>query len=52
LIVAEAPDAETAKAIGMQVYAEAEAGGTVAVGDATIDGRQIVSIDVLRRDEA
>jgi Type II secretion system (T2SS), protein E, N-terminal domain len=52
LIVAEAPDAESAKAIGMQVYAEAEAGGTVAVGDATIDGRQIVSIDVLRRDEA
>ena len=28
---------------------EAEAGGTVAVGDATIDGRQIVSVDVLGR---
>jgi hypothetical protein len=49
-LVAEAPDAESAKAIGMLVYEEAEAGGTVAVGDATIDGRQITSIDVLRRD--
>jgi MshEN domain len=48
LLVAEAPDAETAKTIGMRVYEEAEAGGTVAVGDATIDGRQIASIDVLR----
>jgi hypothetical protein len=51
-LVAEAPDAESAKAIGMRVYEEAEAGGTVAVGDATIDGRQIVSIDVLRRDDS
>jgi len=50
LLVAEAPDPESAKAIGMRLYEEAEAGGTVAVGDATIDGRQIVSIDVLRRD--
>jgi hypothetical protein len=50
LLVAEAPDPESAKAIGMRVYEEAEAGGTVAVGDATIDGRQIVSIDVLRGD--
>jgi Type II secretion system (T2SS), protein E, N-terminal domain len=50
-LVAEAPDAESAKAIGMRVYEEAEAGGTVAVGDATIDGRQIVSIDVMRRGE-
>jgi MshEN domain len=49
-LVAEAPDAEAAKTIGMRVYEEAEAGGTVAVGDATIDGRQITSIDVLRRD--
>jgi hypothetical protein len=48
-LVAEAPDAESAKEIGMRVYGEAEAGGTIAVGDATIDGRQIVSIDVLRR---
>jgi Type II secretion system (T2SS), protein E, N-terminal domain len=51
-LVAEAPDAESAKAIGMRVYEEAEAGGTIAVGDATIDGRQVVSIDVLRRDES
>jgi MshEN domain len=49
-LVGEAPDVESAKAIGMRVYEEAEAGGTVAVGDATIDGRQITSIDVLRRD--
>jgi Type II secretion system (T2SS), protein E, N-terminal domain len=51
LVVAEAPDMENAKEIGMRVYDEAEAGGTVAVGDATIDGRQIVSIDVMRRAE-
>jgi Type II secretion system (T2SS), protein E, N-terminal domain len=50
-VVAEAADVEGAKEIGMRVYEEAEAGGTVAVGDATIDGRQIVSIDVLRRGE-
>jgi hypothetical protein len=50
-VVAEAPDVESAKTIGMRVYEEAQAGGTVAVGDATIDGRQIVSIDVLRRGE-
>jgi hypothetical protein len=50
-VVAETADVEAAKEIGMRVYAEAEAGGTVAVGDATIDGRQIVSIDVLRRDD-
>jgi hypothetical protein len=49
-VVGEAPDVTSAKAIGMRVYEEAEAGGTVAVGDATIDGRQITSIDVLRRD--
>src|SRR5689334_7458043 len=49
LLVAEATDFEEAKAIGMRVIDEAEAGGTVAVGDATIDGRQIVSVDVLGR---
>jgi hypothetical protein len=50
-LVAEAHDAETAKALGIRVYEEAEAGGTVAIGDATIDGRQIVSIDVLHRED-
>jgi Type II secretion system (T2SS), protein E, N-terminal domain len=50
-VAAEAPDLETAKAVGMRLYEEAEAGGTVAIGDATIDGRQVVAIDVLRRDE-
>jgi hypothetical protein len=49
LLVAEAADFEQAKAIGMRVIDEAEAGGTVAVGDATIDGRQVVSVDVLGR---
>jgi MshEN domain len=49
LLVAEAADFEYAKAMGMRVIDEAEAGGTVAVGDATIDGRQIVSVDVLGR---
>ena len=49
LLVAEASDFEQAKAIGMRVIDEAEAGGTVAVGDATIDGRQVVSVDVLGR---
>ncbi|HWJ32359.1 MAG TPA: hypothetical protein VNR59_08470 [Gaiellaceae bacterium] len=49
LLVAEAHDFEEAKAIGMRVIDEAEAGGTVAVGDATIDGRQVVSVDVLGR---
>lgn len=52
LLVAEASDFEQAKAIGMRVIDEAEAGGTVAVGDATIDGRQIVSVDVLGRNAA
>ncbi len=51
-LVAEAPDVESAKEIGMRLFEEAEAGGTVAVGGATVDGRQIVSIDVLRRDES
>ena len=52
LLVAEAADFEEAKAIGMRVIDEAEAGGTVAVGDATIDGRQVVSVDVLGRNSA
>jgi hypothetical protein len=52
LLVAEASDFEYAKAIGMRVIDEAEAGGSVAVGDATIDGRQIVSVDVLGRNGA
>jgi type II secretion system (T2SS) protein E len=49
LLVAESSDFEQAKTIGMRVIDEAEAGGTVAVGDATIDGRQVVSVDVLGR---
>src|SRR3954464_725327 len=49
LLVAESSDFEHAKALGMRVIDEAEAGGTVAVGDATIDGRQVVSVDVLGR---
>jgi hypothetical protein len=49
LLVAEAADFEYAKALGMRVIDEAEAGGTVAVGDAAIDGRQVVSVDVLGR---
>ena len=49
LLVAEAHDFEQAKAIGMRVIDEAEAGGMVAVGDATIDGRLVVSVDVLGR---
>src|SRR6266508_3624235 len=52
LLVAEASDFEYAKSIGMRVIDEAEAGGTVAVGDATIDGRQVVSVDVLGRSGA
>jgi MshEN domain len=49
LLVAEASDFEQAKTIGMRVIDEAEAGGMVAIGDATIDGRQVVSVDVLGR---
>ena len=49
LLVAEATDFEYAKSIGMRVIDEAEAGGSIAVGDATIDGRQVVSVDVLGR---
>lgn len=52
LLVAEASDFEYAKQIGMRVIDEAEAGGTVAIGDATIDGRQVVSVDVLGRNGA
>jgi hypothetical protein len=49
LLVAETFDFEEAKAVGMKVIDEAEAGGTIAIGDATIDGRQVVSVDVLGR---
>jgi hypothetical protein len=52
LLVAETADFEDAKRIGMLVIDEAEAGGTVAIGDATIDGRQVVSVDVLGRNGA
>jgi hypothetical protein len=52
LLVAEATDFEYAKQVGMRVIDEAEAGGTVAIGDATIDGRQVVSVDVLGRNGA
>ena len=52
LLVAEATDFEYAKQVGMRVIDEAEAGGTVAIGDATIDGRQVVSVDVLGRNSA
>jgi hypothetical protein len=52
LLVAEATDFEYAKQLGMRVIDEAEAGGTVAIGDATIDGRQVVSVDVLGRNAA
>jgi type II secretion system (T2SS) protein E len=51
LLVAEATDFEYAKQMGMRVIDEAEAGGTVAIGDATIDGRQVVSVDVLGRND-
>jgi type II secretion system (T2SS) protein E len=50
-LAAEAADVETAKTLAMRVYDEAEAGGTVAIGDATIDGRQIVAVDVLQRED-
>jgi hypothetical protein len=49
LLVAESSDFEEAKAVGMRVIGEAEAGGTIAIGDATIDGRQVMSVDVLGR---
>jgi hypothetical protein len=52
LLVSETSDFEEAKAIGMRIIDEAEAGGTVAVGDATIDGRQVQSVDVLGRSAA
>jgi hypothetical protein len=52
LLVAESSDFEHAKSIGMRVIDEAEAGGSIAVGDATIDGRQVVSVDVLGRNSA
>jgi hypothetical protein len=49
LLVAEAADFEYAKAMGMRVIDEAEAGGSIVVGDSTIDGRDVVSVDVLGR---
>lgn len=49
ILVAESTDFEYAKSIGMRVIDDAEAGGSIAVGDATIDGRQVVSVDVLGR---
>jgi hypothetical protein len=52
LVVAEAADFEYAKSIGMRVIDEAEAGGTVTIGDVTIDGREVVSVDVLGRSAA
>lgn len=52
MLVAEASDFEYAKEIGMRVIDEAEAGGRVTIGDATIDGRQVVSVDVLGRNDA
>jgi hypothetical protein len=52
LLVAESSDFEHAKSIGMRVIDEAEAGGSIAIGDATIDGRQVVSVDVLGRNSA
>lgn len=52
LIVAESSDFEAAKSIGMRVIDQAEAGTSIAVGDTTIDGRQIVSVDVLGRNVA
>lgn len=52
LLVAESSDFEQAKAVGMRVIAEAEAGGSIAIGDAAIDGRQVVAVDVLGRNAA
>jgi hypothetical protein len=52
LLVAEASEFDEAKEIGMRVIGEAEAGGSIAIGDATIDGRQVVSVDVLGRNDA
>jgi hypothetical protein len=49
LLVTESSDFEHAKSVGIRVIGEAEAGGSVAIGDATIDGRQIVAVDVLGR---
>jgi Type II secretion system (T2SS), protein E, N-terminal domain len=49
LVVAEATDFEYAKSIGMRVIDEAEAGVTITIGDTVIDGREVVSVDVLGR---
>jgi Type II secretion system (T2SS), protein E, N-terminal domain len=52
LLVAETTDFEEAKSIGMSVIELAEAGGSIAIGDATIDGRQVAAVDVLGRNAA
>jgi Type II secretion system (T2SS), protein E, N-terminal domain len=49
LVAAESSDFEAAKAIGMRVIDEAEAGVTITIGDTVIDGREVVSVDVLGR---
>jgi hypothetical protein len=49
VLAAEASDFEDAKTIGMRIIDEADAGGSVTVGDNTIDGREVVSVDVLGR---
>jgi hypothetical protein len=36
----------------MSVIELAEAGGSIAIGDATIDGRQVAAVDVLGRNAA
>ncbi len=52
LLVAETTDFEEAKSIGMSIIELAEAGGSIAIGDATIDGRQVAAVDVLGRNAA
>jgi hypothetical protein len=52
LLVAETTDFEEAKSIGMSLIELAEAGGSIAIGDATIDGRQVAAVDVLGRNAA
>src|SRR2546421_5775073 len=49
VLAAEASDFEDAKTIGMRIIDEAEAGGSVTIGDDAIDGREVVSVDVLGR---
>ena len=49
VLAAEASDFEDAKTIGMRIIDEAEAGGSVTIGDDAVDGREVVSVDVLGR---